>query len=265
MGIPIRRGRPFDDSDREGSLPVVIVSESLARRAWPASSALGKRLKFGAPGASAPWMTIVGIVGDLRYRDLAAPPPAIYVPLRQTQFPARFLIVRASVKDAPVLSMTRRIVHEIDQGEPVLEAMPIAELLKTELAAPRFHMFALGLFALMAVVLAAVGVFAVLAAFVAQRSKELGLRVALGATRTDLRRMVLSKMSWPAVAGLAAGTCAALATTRLLQPLLFHVNAIDARAFAAGWLVLGLASVIASLVPLRRARQVDPVTLLRSE
>ena len=208
-------------------------------------------------------MTVVGIVGDLRYRDLDAPPPALYVPLRQTPFPARFLIVRTSVKNAPVLAMTGRVVREIDSEEPVVEAAPIAELAEGELAAPRFHMFALGLFALLAVVLAGVGVFGVLAAFVGQRSRELGVRVALGATRSDLRRLVLSRMAWPAAAGLTLGTAAALAATRFLQPLLFDVNAIDAQAFAAGWLTLGLASVVASLVPLRRAGRVDPVRLLR--
>ena len=263
MGIPIRRGKIFADADREGSLPVVIVSESLARRAWPGSNAVGKRLKFGSPERSGPWMTVVGIVGDLRYRDLEAPPPAIYVPLAQTPFPPRFLIVRTSVKDAPVLSMTRRVVKEIDPDEPVVDAAPMAELLEGELAAPRFHMFALGLFALLAVMLAGVGVFSILAAFVAQRSHELGVRVALGATRTDLRWLVLSRMAWPAALGLTLGTFAALAASRFLQPLLFDVSAIDAEAFAAAWLTLGFAGLAASLIPLRRAVRVDPIRLLR--
>jgi len=147
----------------------------------------------------------------------------------------------------------------------VVEAAPIAELLKGELAAPRFHMFALGLFALVAVVLAAVGVFGMLAAFVAQRSRELGVRIALGATRSDLNRLVLSQMTWPAAIGLTLGTAAALAATRFLQPLLFDVSAIDARALAAAWLTLGVATLVASLIPLRRAGRVDPVRLLRLE
>lgn len=265
MGIPIRRGRAFADADREQSLRVAIVPESLARRAWPGSDALGKRLKFGSPDSPAPWMTVVGVVGDLRYRDLDAPPPALYVPLRQTPFPARFLIVRTDVTDAPVLSMTRRVVHDLDSDEPVVEAASIAELLEGELAAPRFHMFTLGLFALLAVLLASVGVFGILAAFVAQRSRELGVRVALGATESHLHRLVLSQMAWPAAVGLTVGTAAALTSTRFLQPLLFDVSAIDARALAAGWLTLGVASLVASFVPLRRAGRVDPVTLLRSE
>jgi putative ABC transport system permease protein len=265
MGIPIRRGRSFSDADGERSLPVVIVTESLARRAWPESDALDKRLKFGSPDSSAPWMTVVGVVGDLRYRDLDAPPPALYVPMRQTPFPARFLIVRTGVTNAPVLSLTRRIVRDLDSDEPVVEAAALAELLRGELAAPRFYMLALGLFAVLTVVLAGVGVFGILAAFVAQRSRELGVRVALGATGSDLHRLVLSQMAWPASVGLTLGTAAALAATRFLQPLLFDVSAIDARALAAGWLTLGVASLVASLIPLRRASRVDPARLLRLE
>jgi putative ABC transport system permease protein len=265
MGIPIRRGRSFSYADGERSLPVVIVTESLARRAWPESDALDKRLKFGSPDSSAPWMTVVGVVGDLRYRDLDAPPPALYVPMRQTPFPARFLIVRTGVTNAPVLSLTRRIVRDLDSDEPVVEAAALAELLRGELAAPRFYMLALGLFAVLTVVLAGVGVFGILAAFVAQRSRELGVRVALGATGSDLHRLVLSQMAWPASVGLTLGTAAALAATRFLQPLLFDVSAIDARALAAGWLTLGVASLVASLIPLRRASRVDPARLLRLE
>jgi putative ABC transport system permease protein len=200
-----------------------------------------------------------------RYRDLKAPPPAIYVPLRQTPFPVRFLMVRASVENAPVLSMTQRTVKEIDPAEPVTQASSITELLAGELAGPRFHMFALGLCPSIAVLLAGVGVFGVLAAFVAQRTRELGLRVALGATRADLRGLVLSRVAWPAALGLSAGTCAAFAGAPLLRPLLFHVSALDVRAFAAGWIALALATLLASLVPLLRAASIDPVSLLRSE
>ena len=194
-----------------------------------------------------------------------APPPAVYVPVRQTVFPARFLIVRTSINNAPVLSMTRRIVHEIDSDEPVVEAASIAELLSGELAAPRFHMLALGLFSIVAVTLAGVGVFGTLAAFVAQRARELGVRVALGASQADLRALVLLRIVWPAAIGLTLGTAAALAASRFLQPLLFDVSAIDSWAFGGGWLTLGVTTLIASLVPLRRAARVDPVRLLRWE
>ena len=265
MGIPIVRGRAFADSDRQGSLPVVIVSEALARYTWPGSTAVGKRLRFGTPDSPAPWMTVIGVVGDLRYRDLDAPPPAIYVPLRQMSFPARFLIVRASIEDAPVLAMTQRAVKEIDPAEPVAEASSMPDLLAGELAVPRFQMFALGLLAVVSVLLAGVGVFGVLSAVVAQRSRELGLRVALGARATDLRGLVLFKVGWPVALGLSAGTCVAFATMPLLRPLLFQVSAIDARAFAAGWVMLALITLLASLVPLRRASRVDPVALLRSD
>jgi putative ABC transport system permease protein len=243
----------------------VIISESLARYASPDSAALGKRLKFGAPDSAAPWMTVVGIVRDVRYRDREAPPPALYVPLRQSQFPARFLIVRESVEKAAVLSIAQRHLKELDPSEPVMEAASIAELLARQLRAPRFHMVALGLFAAVAVLLAAVGVFGVLGAFVAERSREMGLRIALGANLTDVRRLVLAKMGWPAALGLTAGTCAAFAAAPLLRPLVFRISVVDPGAFAAGWIALTLAILLATIVPLRRAASVDPVALLRLE
>jgi ABC-type antimicrobial peptide transport system permease subunit len=138
-------------------------------------------------------------------------------------------------------------------------------LLDGELASPRFYMSALSLFAGVAVLLAGVGVFGVLGAFVAQRSAEVGLRIALGATLIDIRRLVLARIGWPAALGLTAGTGAALATAPQLGPLLFHVSTRDAPAFAAGWAVLALVSLAAAMIPLRRACRVDPVTLLGRE
>jgi putative ABC transport system permease protein len=267
MGIQILRGRAFVETDRQGGQPVAIVSESLARHAWGRSTAVGKRLKFGPPDSPMPWMTVTGVVRDLRYRDIETPPPAIYVPVTQTTFPARFLIVRASLDDVPVLALTQRAAKQIDPAEPIAgaSASTIDDLLANELAAPRFHTLALGLFAVVAVLLAGVGVFGVLGAFVAQRSRELGLRAALGANRADLRRFVLSKTGWPAALGLCAGTGAAFAAAPVIRPLLFHVNAFDARALTAGWTVLALVTIGASLVPLRRVSRIDPATLLRSD
>jgi putative ABC transport system permease protein len=265
LRVSILRGRAFNESDRKGALPVAVLGESLARRAWPDASPLGKRLKFGGADSPAPWMTVVGVARDLRYRDIKAPPPAIYVPLRQSPFPPRFLIVRASVEHLPTLAITQQALKEIDATEPVTEAATMDELLKMQLAGPGFHMFALSLFALVAVLLAGVGVFGVLGAFVAQRTREVGLRVALGANRTQVCRLVLSKIGWPVALGLIGGTSAAFATTPFLRPLLFRVSAFDVSSFAAGWIVLLGITALASLIPLRRAVRIDPVVLLRSE
>jgi predicted permease len=265
LGVPIIRGRAFNESDRKGGLPVAIVGESLARRAWPDDSAVGKRLKFGGADSPAPWLTVVGVVSDLRYRDVKAPPPAIYVPLRQSPFPPRFLIVRASAERMPTLAITTQALKQIDATEPVTESATVDELLETQFAGPQFHMFALSLFALVAALLAGVGVFGVLGAFVAQRSREVGLRVALGANRTHVRRLVLSKIGWPVALGLIVGTSAAFATTPFLRPLLFRVSAFDVSSFVAGWIVLLVITALASLIPLHRAARIDPVVLLRSE
>ena len=211
IDTPILRGRAFAESDRQGSSPVAIISESLARDGWPGSTAIGKRIKFGAPDSAAPWMTVIGIVGDLRYRDLKTPPPAIYVPAGQTSFPARFLLVRASVDAAPVLAMTQRALREIDPGEPVPEAASVAALLDGELAGPRFYMSALSLFAAVAVLLAGVGVFGVLGAFVGAAVSGSG--PAHGARRNRNRHSTTRapRIGWPAVLGLSAGTGAAIA------------------------------------------------------
>ena len=265
LGVSIVRGRAFNEFDRQGALPVAILGESLARRAWPDESPLGKRLKFGGADSPAPWMTVVGVLRDLRYRDVKTPPPAIYVPLQQSPFPPRFLILRASVDGLPVLALTRRALQEIDATEPVTEAATIDDLLKTQLAGPKFHMFALVLFAIVAVLLAGVGVFGVLGAFVTQRRREVGLRVALGADRRQVGRLVLSKVGWPVGLGLIVGTSLAFAATPFLGPLLFRVSAYDVSSFAAGWIVLLAITALASLIPLRRAARIDPVVLLRSE
>lgn len=265
MGIRIAQGRGFAESDAKGTLPVTIIGESMARDLWPGSIPLGRRIKFGGFDSPAPWMTVVGVVSDLRYRDLKSPPPAIYVPSRQSSFPARFLIVRSRVDDAPVLSTVQRTLNEIDPAEPVPEATPVSSLLAGELAGPRFHMLALSLFAAIAVFLAGVGVFGVLGAFVAQRSREVGLRIALGATRADVRRLVLANVGKPAALGLCVGTLVAFAVTPWLQPLLFRVSTFDVQAFAVGWVMLLLTSLVAAIIPLRRAARVDPVMLLRSE
>jgi putative ABC transport system permease protein len=265
LGVSIIRGRAFNESDCQGALPVAILGESLARRGWPDASPLGKRLKFGDADSPAPWMTVVGVVRDLHYRDVKAPPPAIYVPLRQSPFPPRFLILRAGVDHLPVLALTQRALQEIDATEPVTEAATIDDLLKTQLAGPKFHMFALVLFAIVAVLLAGVGVFGVLGAFVTQRSREVGLRVALGANRRQVGRLVLSKVGWPVGLGLIVGTSLAFATTPFPGPLLFRVSAYDVSSFAAGWIVLLAITALASFIPLRRAARIDPVVLLRSE
>ena len=265
LGVSIIRGRAFNESDRTGALPVAVLGESLARRAWPDASPLGMRLKFGGADSPAPWMTVVGVARDQRYRDIKAPPPAIYVPLRQSPFPPRFLIVRARVEHLPTLAITQQALKEIDATEPVTEAATMDELLEMQLAGPGFHMFALSLFALVAVLLAGVGVFGVLGAFVAQRTREVGLRVALGANRTQVCRLVLSKIGWPVALGLIGGTSAAFATTPFLRPLLFRVSAFDVSSFAASWIVLLVITALASLIPLRRAVRIDPVVLLRSE
>jgi ABC-type lipoprotein release transport system permease subunit len=246
-------------------MPVAIVSSALARHAWPDSSAVGRRLKFGGADSPAPWMTVVGVADDVRYRDVASPPPAIYVPLRQSPFPPRFLVLRTTVDDPAILALARQAVREIDDSQPVIEAASFKDLFAAQMAQPRFQAGAVGLFSGVAVLLAGLGVFSILSTFVAQRMRELGLRMALGADHADLRRFVLSQLGWPAAVGLAAGTWAALLVAPIVGPLLFQVSTLDVRAFAIAWVMLAATTAGAAIVPLRRAMRVDPARLLRSE
>ena len=268
IGIPLLRGRRFDAHDSEAAPHVVIVSQSLARHYWPLDEALGKRLKPGFSNDA--WCTVVGVVGDTKQYSLGEPSsPAMYLPYAQA--PATFLmqditlVLRAGSGPLALASAARRAVQAVDPDLPVFDIATMNQLVYRSASAPRFNTALLGIFAALALVLAAVGIYGVMSYAVAQRTHEIGVRVALGAKTSNILRQVVRQGMTPAVIGIAAGTVGAWAVTRFLSSLLFGVRPTDPTTFAVVPLLLAAVGVLACLLPARRATKVDPAEALRYE
>ena len=266
MGIPILRGRGFTEHDRADSEPVAVVSRTAARAIWGDADPLGARARVGDPD-SGPWFTVVGIAGDVRHRDLAvAPTPQIYLPQSQRTDGLLVLVVRAPGTDAAALANTARAaVRELDPTVPIYDVATTRELIDRSAAPRRFVMTLLGAFAAAALLLAALGIYGVVSHAVGQRTREIGIRVALGATPGDIRRLVLSSGTAVIVSGLAAGVAAALAVMRLLRALLYEVSPRDPAALALAAATLAVVALAAHWLPARRAARVAPSTALRDE
>ena len=263
LGLPVVRGRVFTDEDRPGATPVAIVSESVARRFWPGANPIGKRL---LGGAKAP-LTVIGVVPDTRYRDLRTTHAAIYYPLRQSEFPfpPTTLVIRARAARADLVAELRRTIDQTTPEIALASASPFEELLAGPLSQPRMNALLLGVFASAAVLLAAVGLFSVLTTRVRQRRYELGVRMALGATSTDVAALVVRRGALLAAIGAAAGLAGAIVLNRFIQALLFDVSPTDAATLAAACVVLVAVALLAAYVPARRAAQVDPMIALRAD
>jgi putative ABC transport system permease protein len=250
---------------------VAIVSEHLARLLWPAADPIGKRLTLGfGPPDQQPWLTVVGVVGDVKQTALGEEtPPTIYVPLSQAPRPFLLrnlsLLVRTAGDPRSVAPLVRREIRNVDPNLPFDRVETMRTLLGDSVSEPRFRSTVLGLFASAALVLVGTGMLGVLAYSVARRTREIGLRMALGAQRTGVLRLVVGQALGMTAAGLGAGLLAALALTRLLDRFLFDVRPADPATFAAAALLLMCAALVASYVPARRAATVDPLTALRSE
>jgi putative ABC transport system permease protein len=264
LGIPVRRGRAFTDADREGAPPVVVVSESAARHYWGTADPIGKRLRLGENLERA--ATVVGVVPDTRYRDLRDARPSVYFPLRQPYFPFEpvTLAVLTTGPPADLVPAIRRVIGETEPGVALANAAPFGTFLEGPLAQPRLNALLLAVFAGAAVALAAIGLFSAIATMVRQRARELGVRMALGATARDLQRMVMWRGLAIAGTGCVVGLVGALVTNRLLGALLYEVSPTDGVTFAlVTGLLLGLAA-LASLIPARSSTRIDPVLALRA-
>jgi putative ABC transport system permease protein len=267
MGIPIRRGRGFTEQDREEAAPVAVVSEALAEHTWPGADPIGQRIKIGGPETPQPWRTVVGIVPETRYRELVTPRPTLYLPY--TQFGGPWvpvnLVLRTYINPAAVIPAVRSALREIDPELVVTDARSMHEHLAAPLARPRFSAVLLGMLAAIAVLLAAVGIYGVMAAFVRQRTHEIGVRLALGARTGDIRGMILRQGMLLLFLGTAIGIVAALAGTRVLAAILFEISPTDPATLAAAAGALILVGVAAFYLPVRRATRVDPMVALRAE
>jgi putative ABC transport system permease protein len=264
MQVPLLRGREFSDADSESGPKVCAISSSLAQQLFPNENALGQRILIGYPANSA--REIVGIVGDVKDSDLSARQSTqIYVPFVQNPFWAADIAVRVHGNPSALSGALREQIRAIDSALPVAAVRPMAEVIGSSIAQPRFRTTLLSLFGAAALLLAAIGIYGVLAYTVAQQTREIGIRIALGANPGKVLRLVLGRGLRLAGFGTAIGILAALMLTQLLNSLLFGVSATDPVTFAAvAGLLLGVA-LLACYVPARRAMRVDPMVALRYE
>jgi len=273
LGIPLRRGRSFNAHDTQTGARVVIVNEELARLYWPGQDPLGKQLQPGAPGGTSPWLTVVGVAGNVHSQGQDQGFHAeTYVPCAQYPWLAgllgpEHLLVRTSPAAKPE-SLIRAIVREVrrlDTGVPVADILTMDQVAREPVATQRMVMALMLSFAVLALVLSALGTYSVLSYSIAQRTQEIGMRMALGAQRGSVLRLVVGGGVRLAALGIALGIVAALALTRLMTDLLFGVRATDPVTFGAVTAVLVVSSLVASYIPARRAVNVDPIVALRHE
>jgi putative ABC transport system permease protein len=266
MQIPVLAGRAFDSHDALSSPRVAIISKTMAQRYFAGQDPVGKQLEFSFPPDSAAPREIVGVVGDVR--DVALdrdPGPMMYVPFAQAPFPGGGVIVRSNLSTSNVTSAIRRSVGKIDKDLPVGDVQKMPEALETSVAQPRFRTALLVLFAAMALVLAATGIFGVISYSVSCRTHDIGIRVALGASRASILGMVLRETLLLAAAGLAVGIPFSLAASHLIAHLLFNVSASDPLTIGCVALSLAAVAMVAGYIPARRAMEVDPMLALRHE
>jgi predicted permease len=270
LGIPLLAGRDFALADDAEAPRVAIVSESFARRYWPGGDALGKRFKNGSANTEeAPWITVVGVAGNVRVDSIFQEPtatPIIYTPSLQDKVVISLsLLVRTRVEPESLIPTLREEMLRFDSDIPVYNIMTAAERVGEQTARTRSFTLLIGLFASLALLLAVVGIYGVMSYLVGQRTREIGIRIALGAQGRDVLRMVVGEGSRLALLGVAIGLLAALAATRLMSSLLYGVSATDPLTFAAVPLVLVAVALLACYIPARRATKVDPMEALRYE
>lgn len=264
FGIPLLRGRGIRETDVAGAPHVLVVSQAVAERFWPGEDPVGKQLRLVADTAADPWMTVVGEAGDIRYRSLRQATATVYVPWRQLFFQGA-VAIRTTGMLTSVLPALRRAVRSADPEATIARAETMDGLLDQQLALPRLSTLLISSFGLAALLLAAIGLYGVMAAAVRERTHELGIRAALGASPGRLRRETLTQASAIAAAGGAVGLVGALTTSRFLQSLLFEVQPTDPAALLGACALLLAVALLAAFVPAWRATHADPARALRAE
>jgi putative ABC transport system permease protein len=266
LRVPLRQGRFFNPQDDQGAVPVAIINETMVRRFWPGQEALGKRFKLGPTQSSNAWLTVVGVVGDMRRQSLERQPIAqIFVPHQQNPERRMNLLVRTAGDPAPLGPVVRKEIREIDKFVMIYGGSSLESRLAGAMAERRFQTWLLMLFAALALLLAAVGIYGLLHQSVVLRTREIGTRLALGAQPRDVLWLVAGQGMRLALCGIGVGTLAALGLTRVLASLLFGVTPTDATTFIAVPVVLLLTALLACWLPARRATKVDPLVALRYE
>jgi putative ABC transport system permease protein len=264
MRMPLVRGRFFSEQDSPSNPDVAIISETLARRYFPNQDPIGRQMRFGFPPNSNVPREIVGVVGDVRDVALSKNPgPVMYVPFSQAPLYGGEVVVRSSLSVSSVAAAVREVVRSIDKNLPVTDVESFTDAVGQSISRERFRTFLLGSFSAIALLLAAVGIFGIISYSASQRSHEIGIRMAVGAQRRDILRLILGQGAKLALLGLGSGVVFALLLTRLMESLLYNVSATDPLTFAGVAIILLGVAVTACYIPARRAMRVDPIVALR--
>jgi putative ABC transport system permease protein len=270
VGIALHEGRDLAETDNQRSTPVAIINKTMAQRYWPNESAVGKRLKFGLPNSQTPWMTVVGVMADVRQIDAHAPVRAeVLIPYRQAGnsplYTPRELVVRTTAQPLDLVAAIRRAIQSADPSQPISEIRTMDDLLGSRTTTYQMGMTLLAVFASLAALLAALGIYGALSYFVAQHRSEICVRMTVGAQTFDVLNLVISKGMKLALIGIIIGLIGAFVITQLIESLLFGVSATDPLTFAVITLLLAAIALVACWIPAWRATKVDPITTLRSE
>jgi putative ABC transport system permease protein len=268
LGIPVMRGRAFTDQDNENAPLVGMINLMMARRFFPKEDPIGKRFMFGHPSTANPpkWFTVIGVLGDTKLYGLANPARLeVYIPLRQRPTSTMTLAVKSGTNPTAMTSSIREAVQSIDKDQPIFAITTMKQLESDSVATRRMTLVLLGLFSGLALILGAIGIYGVISYSVAQRTHEIGVRIALGSPRRDVFRMIVGQGLRLAGIGITFGFVAAFGLARLMSSLLFGVSAADFETFAGVVALLLFVALLACYVPARRAMRVDPIVALRYE
>src|SRR5262245_5166051 len=265
MQIPLLKGRAYTAQDDEQCEPVVILSDTLARRFWPSEDPIGKRIRIGSIGQG-PWFSIVGIAGDVKFISLESEqPPLFYLPFLRFTSGSMVMVARTATDPTALISTMRSQLWAIDKDQPLENVKTMEEILAQTVAPSRFFMLLLGSFAVVALLLTLVGVYGVVSYTVTQRTREIGIRMALGADPLNILYLVVGRGMKPVLLGVALGTTAALFLTSVLKDLLYRVSVTDSATFVVIALLVTTVALLATFLPARHAIKVDPISALREE
>jgi putative ABC transport system permease protein len=286
MGIPLKAGRYFTDEDLSSpnpaaekdeklseemkaysALKTVIIDEEFARRHWPDEDAIGKQIRMGGEDPRNPVLTVVGVVGRVKMEGLNAESNRVqaYIPFRQMPMGNMVVVVKSTMETSQLISAAQQQIHAVDPNQPIYDIRTMEKIRDDSIAPERFTLFLLGAFAFVAMLLAVVGIYGVMSYTVAQRTHEIGIRMALGARATDVIRLVVGHGMILALIGTGFGLIGAFAATRVMSSLLFGISATDVLTFLLVSLLLIIVALVACLLPARRAAKTDPLVALRYE
>jgi putative ABC transport system permease protein len=268
LDVPIMHGRGFAADDTETAPRVIVINEAMARQYWPNEDPVGRRMAIGESSKDTSWRTIVGIVGNIRHASLTeAPVPCAFIDFRQDleSWPRMAFVIKTNTDVASLTAAVRKSLVAIDSQQPVYAIEPMERLVGSSIAPRRFVMSLIGALAFVALALAMVGIYGIISFSVSERTREIGIRMALGAKRRDVLKMILGQGMRVAMLGVTVGIAIALMLTRLLTTLLFEVRATDPRTFVLVAMMLGLVALVACYLPARRATRVDPLVALRDQ